>query len=135
MRYDSSDLAGLSFAVKELLEKNHDKRIRIFADVLSSLLMLNPPETVYRFLTQLLNEVKRHDAVFLATLEDGMHPPQVITAMQQLFDGVVELKIYEEELRFLPILKIRKMLGVAPKQGYFTFSFGREGMEVNVYEK
>ncbi len=135
IRYDSSDLAGLSFEVKEILKKNQGRRVRIVIDVLSSLLMLNAPEAVYRFLTQLLGEVKQHDAVFLATLEDGMHPPQVITAMQQLFDGVVELRIYEEELRFLPILKIRKMLGVAPKQGYFTFSFSREGMEIKVYEK
>ncbi len=133
--YDPSDLAGLSFNVKEMLEKNRGKQIRIVTDVLSSLLMLNAPETVYRFLTQLFKEIKQHEVVFLATLEDGMHPAQVITAMQQLFDGVVEMRVYEEELRLLPILKVRKMLGVAPKQGYFTFSFGRQGMEVKAYEK
>lgn len=40
-----------------------------------------------------------------------MHPPNVLAAMQQLFDGVVELKLYEDGLRVLPLLRIRKMKG------------------------
>jgi hypothetical protein len=71
----------------------------------------------------------------LASLEEGMHPPQVVAAMQQLFDGVVvvELKFYEEGLRVLPLLRIRKMRGVLPQPGYFNFSLSRNGMEISAY--
>jgi KaiC/GvpD/RAD55 family RecA-like ATPase len=135
IKYDINDLASLSFNIKEVLKKNAGRRMRVVVDVLSSLLMLNPPETIYKFLTQLLADVKQYDAVFLATLEEGMHKPEVLAAMQQLFDGVVELRLYEEGLRVLPLLRIRKMRGVPPQPGYFNFSFTRIGMEISAYGK
>jgi circadian clock protein KaiC len=130
LKFDINDLAGLSFNLKDLLRQNGTRRIRIVTDVLSSLLMLNPPDTIYKFLTQLFVDVKQYDSVFLATLEEGMHPPNVLAAMQQLFDGVVELRLYEEGLRVLPLLRIRKMRGVAPHPGYYNFSFTKSGMEL-----
>jgi circadian clock protein KaiC len=133
IKYDVNDLAGLSFNIKDVLKKNSDRRIRIVIDVLSSLLMLNTPDTIYRFLTQLFTDVKQYDSTVLATLEEGMHKPEVLAAMQQLFDGVVELRLYEEGLRVLPLLRKRKMRGVPPQPGYFNFTFTKVGMEVSTY--
>jgi circadian clock protein KaiC len=133
INYDVNDLAGLSHNIKEILKENANRRVRVVVDVLSSLLMLNPPETIYRFLTQLFADVKQYDAVLLATLEEGMHQPQVLAAMQQLFDGVVEMRLYEEGLRVLPLLRVRKIRGVPPQPGYFNFSMTRNGMEVSAY--
>ena len=133
IKYDVNDLASLSFNLKDILKKYPGRRIRVVIDVLSSLLMLNEPETVYKFLTQLLAEVKQHDAVLLATLEEGMHQPQVLAAMQQLFDGVVEMRLYEEGMKVLPLLRVRKMRGSLPRPGYFNFSLTRNGMEVSAY--
>lgn len=99
VKYDVNDLASLSYNTKDILNKNENRRIRVVTDVVSSLLMLNQPETIYKFLTQLLDEVKQHDAVLLATVAEGIHKPEVLTSMQQLFDGVVELRLYEERLR------------------------------------
>jgi KaiC/GvpD/RAD55 family RecA-like ATPase len=131
IKYDVNDLAGLSHNIKEVLKQNAGRRIRVVTDVLSSLLMLNAPETVYRFLTQLFADVKQYDAVLFATLEEGMHQPQVLAAMEQLFDGVVEMRLYEEGLRVLPLLRVRKMRGIPPQPGYFNFSLTRNGMEVS----
>jgi len=135
IKYDVNDLANLSFNLKEVLKQNANRRIRIVVDVLSSLLMLNQPDTIYKFLSQLLEEVKKYDAILLATLEEGMHKPEVLAAMQQLFDGVVELRLYEEGLRVLPLLRIRKMRGVPPQPGYYGFLFTRTGIEVSPYNK
>jgi circadian clock protein KaiC len=135
LKFNISDLQGLSFNLKELLRTNAHRRVRVVMDVLSSLLMLNPPDTIYRFLNQLFSEVKQYDTVFLATLEEGMHQPQVLAAMEQLFDGVVELRLYEEGLKVLPLLRIRKMRGVPPQPGYFNFSFTRSGMELSAFGK
>jgi len=93
--------------------------------------MLNQPDTIYRFLTQLFADVKQYDAVVLATLEEGMHSPNVLAAMEQLFDGVIELRLYEEGLRVIPLLRIRKMRGVPPQPGYYNFTFSKIGMEVS----
>ena len=135
IKYDVNDLASLSFNIKDVLRKNADRRIRIVTDVMSSLLMLNPPETIYKFLTQLLTEIKQHDAVILATMEEGMHKPEVITSMQQLFDGVVELRLYEEGLRVLPLFRVKKMRGAPTTPGYFNFNFSPRGMELTPYGK
>jgi KaiC/GvpD/RAD55 family RecA-like ATPase len=135
VKYNFNDLASLSFNIRDILKKNGDRRIRIVIDVLSSLLMLNQPETIYRFLSELFADVKQYDAVLLATLEEGMHKPEVLTAMQQIFDGVVELRLYEEGLRVLPLLRIKKMRGVPPQPGYFNFSFSKTGMEVSPFVK
>jgi len=135
IKYDVNDLAGLSHSIKEVLKQNGGRRIRIVMDVLSSLLMLNQSDTIYKFLDQLLADAKQYDAVVLATLEEGMHKPEIVTAMQQLFDGVLELKLYEEGLRVLPLLRIRKMRGVPPQPGYYSFSFSRNGMELSSYVK
>ena len=135
IKFDVNDLTALSFNLKEVLKQNANRRIRIVVDVLSSLLMLNQPETIYKFLSQLLDEVKKYDAVVVATVEEGMHKPEVLAAMQQLFDGVVELKLYEEGLRVLPLLRIRKMRGIPPQPGYFNFAIGKTGMEITLYAR
>ena len=135
VKFDVNDLSGFSINTKEILKKNSDRRIRVVIDVISSLLMLNAPETIYKFLTQLFVAVKQYDAVLVAMLEEGMHPPDVLAAMQQLFDGVIELRLYEEGLKVLPLLRIRKMRGVAPQPRYYNFSFSHSGMEVSAYAK
>jgi len=130
LKYDVNDLSSLSFNIKEVLKQNASRRIRVVTDVLSSILMLNESDTVYKFLSQLLAEVKQHDAVVLATLEEGMHKPEVLAAMQQLFDGVIEMKLYEEGLKVIPLLRIRKMRGAPPQPGYYNFSLTQMGMEL-----
>jgi len=135
VEYNVNDLASLSFNIKELLKKNSGRRTRIVIDSFSPLLMLNPPETVYKFLGQLIAEVKNFDATIFGTLEEGMHQPQVLAAMQLLFDGVIELRFFEEGLRLLPLMRIKKMRGAPPEAGYYRFSISRSGMEISAYAK
>lgn len=135
MKYDVNDLSNLSFNLKEVLKKNAERRIRIVIDSFSPFLMLNPPETIYKFLAQLILEIKRYDAVLFGTIEEGMHVPQVIAAMQQLFDGVIELRFFEDGLRLAPLLRVRKMRGAPPEAGYYNFSITRSGMEISAYVK
>jgi circadian clock protein KaiC len=130
VKYDVNDLAGLSYNIKEVLRQNPGRRVRIVIDAVSSLLMLNQAETIYRLLAQLFEDVKQYDAVLLATLEEGMHKAEVLASMQQLFDGVIEMMLYEEGLRVLPLLRIRKMRGLPPQPGYYDFSFSKTGLEV-----
>lgn len=135
IKVDINDLPGLSFNIKETLKINGEKPIRVVTDVLSSLLILNSSETIYRFISQLLSETKQYNAVVLATIEDGMHQPQVLAAMEQLFDGVLELRLYEEGLRVLPLLRVLKMRGMPPQMGYYNFAFTRHKMEITPYAK
>lgn len=128
VKFDMNDLASFSFNMKDVLRRNSARRIRIVIDALSSLLLLNPPETIYRFLTQLFGEVKGYDAVLLATLEEGMHKPDVLTSMQQLFDGFIEMSFYRSGLNVIPLFRIGKMRGIAPQPDYYRFRFSASGL-------
>ena len=117
--YDGNDLTKLSFTIKELLKKNSTHKIRIVLDVCSALLMLNPPDAIYKFLDQLFREVKQYDAVLLATLEEGMHEPRVLASLEQLFSGVIEFRLTEEGQRRLHVIK---MMGIKIQSDVIAFT-------------
>ena len=133
--YNVNDLPGLSFKIKEVLKNNSGRKVRIATDVLSPLLMLNSPDTIYRFLSQLFADMKQYDAILLATVEEGMHSPQAMTAMQQVFDGVIELKLYQEGMNLHSLLQVVKMRGVATQPGFYKFSISRNGMEIGEHAR
>lgn len=130
VKCDLRDTAGISYNIKLALSRNPNRRMRVVTDILSPLLVLNPSDSMYGYWTQLLEEIKKQDAVVLATGDEEMHTPAVIAAMQQLFDGVIELKLYEEGLTVTPLLRVRQMLGQPPLPGWFRFSFVHGMMEV-----
>jgi circadian clock protein KaiC len=132
---DLADYTSISFNIKQSAQRNVGRRIRIVTDVISPLLVLNPPQTMYQYLSKLLGELKQTDSVILALAEEGMHRESTIAALEEQFDGVIELMLHEEGLSITPLLRIRKMLGLTPQHGYFKFSFSRSGMEVVPYVK
>ena len=134
-RCDINDPTGISFNVKQLVERNKGRRVRIVTDVLSPLLVLNPLETMYRYWTQLITEVRKYDAVLLATEEEGMHPQNLSASMEQLFDGVIEMKLFENGLSFTPLLRVKKMLGAIPQAGYYRFSLAKHDLEILTHVK
>ena len=133
-RCDLSDLNGLSLTLKKLVSENAGRQVRIVIDILSPLLVLYPAQSIYRFLSSLLVELKKFDTVVIATVEDGMHDPRDVVALEQLFDGVIEMRFYEEGLRVLPLLRVRKMRGLAVQPGYFDFRLSSTGgMEISAH--
>jgi len=130
VKCDLKDPTSISYNIKQVLQRNQGRRVRVVTDVLSPLLVLNPSESMFGYWTQLLSEVKQHDAVILATGDEEMHTPAAIASMEQLFDGVIELKLYEQGLTVTPLLRVRQMLGQPPLPGWFRFSFVQGIMEV-----
>jgi len=130
VRCDLKDATSISFNMKEAVHKNRDRRVRIATDILSPLLVLNPLESMYSYWSQLLSDFKQQDAVLFALAEDGMHPQNTLTTMEQLFDGVIEMKLYEDGLAITPLFRVKKMVGIPPLHGYFRFSVTSTGMEV-----
>lgn len=135
LQFNVSDLSSVSFSIKEILRKNADRPVRIVMESFSPFLMLHPPDIVYRFLSQLTAEVRNYNATIFGTLEEGMHSPEVLAAMQLLFDGVLEMRFFEEGLRLIPLMRIKKMRGAPPEVGYYRFSISRNGMEISPYVK
>lgn len=127
---DLNDYTSVSFNIKQAVQRNTSRRIRIVSDIISPLLVLNPQPTMYQYWAKLLGELKQKDCVLLALAEEGMHQDSIVASLEQQFDGVIEMRLYEQGLSITPLMRVRKMLGVAPMHGYFEFSFSRVGMEV-----
>lgn len=130
IRLDLKDHTSTSFNIKQAVHANKNRRVRVATDILSPLLVLNSLESMYSYWTQLLSDIKQQDAVIFALVEEGMHPVSALTTMEQIFDGVIEMRLYEEGLSITPLLKVKKMLGLPPLHGYFRFSVSTSGMEV-----
>jgi circadian clock protein KaiC len=130
VKCDLRDSTAISFNIKDAVHRNKQRRVRVATDVLSPLLVLNPLESMYGYWSQLISDLKQQDSVTFALAEEGMHPPNVLTTMEQLFDGVIEMRLYEEGLAITPLFRVRKMLGLPPLHGYFRFSVSSTGMEV-----
>lgn len=129
-----NDLTELSLVLKKLAAQQGNVRIRLVMDILSPLLLLKHLDVAYRFFNSLLIELRKFDGVVLATLEDGMHDPKEAVSFEQLFDGVIEMRLYEEALKVLPLLRIKKMRGLPLRPGYFNFRFSSNGsIEIDNY--
>jgi len=130
-----SDYTSISVNLKRTVQANADRRVRIVTDIVSPLLIMNPQPAMYQYLSKLLSELKQANSVVVAFVEDGMHSDSTVAALEQQFDGVIELRLYEEGLSITPLLRVRKMLGLAPQLGYFRFAFSKTGMEVLPYAR
>jgi KaiC/GvpD/RAD55 family RecA-like ATPase len=135
VKCDLKDATSISFNIKEAVHRQKDRRVRVATDVLSPLLVLNPLESMYSYWSQLLSDLKQQDSVVFALAEDGMHPPNTLTTMEQLFDGVIEMRLYEQGLAITPLFRVKKMLGIPPLHGYFRFAVSSTGMEVVPHAK
>lgn len=130
VKCDLRDATSISYNFKDAAHKNKDRRVRVATDILSPLLVLNPLESMYSYWSQLLSDLKQQDSVLFALAEDGMHPPNTLTTMEQLFDGVIEMRLYEQGLAITPLFRLKKMLGHPPFHGYFRFTVSSTAMEV-----
>lgn len=130
VRCDLHDPTSISFNIKEAVHRNKHRRVRLATDLLSPLLVLNPLDSMFSYWSRLLADLKEQDSVIFALAEYGVHPPSALATMEQLFDGVIEMKLYEEGLDVTPLIRVRKMPGIPPLHGYFRFSMSNAGMEV-----
>jgi TolB-like protein/KaiC/GvpD/RAD55 family RecA-like ATPase/Tfp pilus assembly protein PilF len=108
-KYSPNDLATISFGIKEMLKGREGGLLRVAFDGLSQLLMLHSADSVYRFLGQLLPELKKSDAVLVATVQEDMHQPQVLASIELLFDGVIVVgRSAQGEME----IRVKKMRGL-----------------------
>ena len=125
---DLSELYTLSSAIKNVIEQNEKKEIRLAMDIISPILMANNPSEVYKFLSSLITELKKNDVTALFVIEDAMHDPQIVASIEQLCDGVIEMKAIEKDLEIETVLKIKKMRNVPPFQRYYKYEVTSDGI-------
>jgi len=119
--YSPGDLASISFGIKNVLKEHEARKTRVVFDLSSQLLMASSSDSVFRFLGQLLSDLKKYDVTFLATVQEDMHPPQVLAGLELLFDGVLGVRRLE---RTTAEIRIKKMRGVNPLEPSILITLG-----------
>jgi len=90
---------GITQAVQEFYKPN--VKIKILFNSLSTLLLYNQPEIVYRF-TQITGaRLKAINATSLFLMDEGMHEEKTITTVKHLMDFVFEIKAEEDKLKLM----------------------------------
>lgn len=102
------DLTGIGMATSEFIGESTEPIVAL--DSISSLLMYGDAAPVFRFLSVLTGHIRQAGGTAVYTVDDGSHPPEVLSTMKQLFDGTIELTADDE------ILTIGGTQGIVPSQ-------------------
>ncbi len=116
-----SDISIAISGAQSLFHKFSDTYKLVF-DSVSTLLLYNRPETIYRFLQVITAKVKNSDGVGLFVLGKGMHDSKVEMTIRHLMDGTISL---DEDLN----IKIVSF-PIAPKNRKATLNLTPNGFEV-----
>lgn len=89
-----SALNDLSIGIAQAMQKmfKPERKMRIVVQSLSTLLLYNNPEVVYRFTQVIGARLKGSNATTLFLIEEGMHEDKVVTTLKHLVNSVIEVK-------------------------------------------
>jgi KaiC/GvpD/RAD55 family RecA-like ATPase len=90
------DLTGIGVRISQFLEdfllKKKIPKIQLHINSLSTILMYSNIQTVFRFIHVFTGRIKAAGALGIFVVDGGMHDDQTIATLQQLFDGLIEIK-------------------------------------------
>jgi KaiC/GvpD/RAD55 family RecA-like ATPase len=92
------DLTGMGVRASQFLEEFKGSSVRLCVSSLSTLLMYSSLQAVFRFMHVLIARVSYTNALCACVVEEGMHDPQTVSALKQMFGAVVEVKVEGDAL-------------------------------------
>jgi len=96
-----ADITVMNVKIAQTMEKylkgDQNRKIRLGINSISTFLMYNSPQVVYRFLHSLTGRVRAAKMLGIYILEEAMHQREVEVMIKQLCDFLIEVKREEEE--------------------------------------
>ncbi len=114
-----SDMSIALSGAKELFREKSDV-YKIVFDSVSTLLLYNNPETIYRFLEVITAKVKDSDGIGIFTLGEGMHDSKIEMTIRHMMDGTINFdQDFNFEVKNYPIhLKQKNGILDLTKKGF-----------------
>ncbi len=122
---DGDDINVLS-SITELNELNRQVRAlvpeggRVVIDSVSDLLVQAEPESVFKYIQFFVSLVRAEGATAIIVLEDGVHAGDIVSMLEYLCDGVVDMK-FEGTKRFV---RIKKMFATKHPLAWIEYNIG-----------
>lgn len=90
------DLTGIGVKISQFFDefviKKKIQKTQLHINSLSTILMYSNTQTVFSFLHIFTKRIKSSGALGIYLIDGGMHDEQEIATLQQLFDGIIEIK-------------------------------------------
>lgn len=86
-----SALEDFSVTIKEILEKNIDKKFRVIFHTFSTFLLYNNKDSMLKFLQVVGGRLKNANATTLILVEEGVHDKQLISMILRYVDEHINL--------------------------------------------
>lgn len=101
-----SDLNQLNMVFTDLLRDMGKNNKRLVADSISTLFLYSDPKMVPLFLQEFIAKSTCAESIVFLTLEEGVHDGRIVSILNYLTDGLIEMK-FEEDKRFLRVSKMK----------------------------
>lgn len=101
-----SDLNQLNMVFTDLLRDIGKESKRLVADSISTLFLYSDPQMVPLFLQDFIAKSNSSGSIVFLTLEEGVHDDKVVSTLNYLTDGLIEMR-FEEDKRYLRVSKMR----------------------------
>ena len=101
------DLIDITYNCERIIGTLSEKRVRMVIDELSYLFLMNNKEVVFKFLHRITQILRKNNISCLIEVQKGMLDPTIVTALESMTDGTIELK-REKNQRSLRISRLEE---------------------------
>ncbi|OFV68005.1 MAG: Circadian clock protein KaiC, central region domain protein [Candidatus Syntrophoarchaeum caldarius] len=127
----SRDLSYLSIAINKVLANLDEVPTRLAViDILSPAINDFDFETVYDFTQSLRIKFKKEDVTALFLIDNEMHDGKSLSAIQEIFDGVIEIERQRVDDQIIRKIGVIHMDRTYFDSKYKTLKLSREGIKV-----
>jgi KaiC/GvpD/RAD55 family RecA-like ATPase len=122
---DPESLSAMSIAISDILNKN---TISLFVlDSFDTLLQKRGFGSAIEFLRVLIARSRQAKCLCLVTMSRKAHPFAIVASVEDLVDGVIELKVDDTSESITQSLRVLKMVGVKHLTSWVPYEISDEG--------
>lgn len=131
------DLIDITYNCERLVSSFKESGVRMAIEDLSYLFLMNDKETVFKFLHRLSQIIRENNIPCMIELQKGMFDPTIVTAVESLTDGTIELKVEKGQ----KYMRASRLEGGQAHPGWVEFEItsgsgmGSDAMDLNNWEK
>ncbi len=124
-----ADLTNFTIKITKAITELQNKNLkRVVFDSFSTMFLFVPKDLCLRFLSMVTAKLKAFGTTQLIVIEEGMHDPAAITAMNAVTDGTIKFSTMGELHR----MEISRMRGISGLPVGFNFKLTETGIELEV---
>jgi len=121
------DLIDIAYNCERLVSSFKNGSARMVIDDLSYMFLMSSKDLIFKFLNRIIQILREHEATCLMEIQKGMLDPQIVTALESLTDGTIEMKREGNKRSF----RVSRIEDAEAKPDWADFSFSSGiGLEI-----